>query len=177
VSKRYSGVVALENVNLELHKGEIHGLVGENGSGKSTILRLLMRFWDVTKGQITIGSKDIRDIPLLQLRSDISIMDQETFLFAETIEENIKIGNPNASFEEVVRAAKKASIHDFITRLPSGYQTNIGELGSKLSSGERQRIGLARAFIRNSSIMLLDEPTSNLDTLNEKMILKAVHEE
>lgn len=135
-----------------------------------------MRFWDVNKGDIFIGENSITNIETKNLRKNQTLISQETFLFNETIEDNIKMGNIKASREQVIEAAKKASIHDFIESLPKGYETRVGELGGILSSGEKQRIGLARAFINETHILILDEPTSNLDTLNEGQILEAINE-
>jgi ATP-binding cassette, subfamily C, bacterial len=166
----------LKNVDIKIKQGEKIALVGESGSGKSTFAKLLMRFWYCGEGKISLGDVSLKVMPTRTLRNNEVLMSQETYLFNETIEDNIKVGNRSASREEVMEAAKKASIHHFIMTLPSGYDTKVGELGSRLSSGERQRIGLARAFLSNGDILILDEPTSNLDTLNEKEILKAVKE-
>ena len=135
-----------------------------------------MRFWDVNSGKITIDNKDIKNIPTKAIRRSQTLVSQETYLFNESILDNIKIGKLDATMDEVVEAAKKASIHDFIMSLPNGYDTKAGELGGVLSSGEKQRIGLARAFISNGDVLILDEPTSNLDTLNESHILKSIKE-
>jgi ATP-binding cassette subfamily C protein len=170
-------VKVLKNLNFAIKPGQQVALVGKSGSGKSTVLRLLLRFWDVSEGKITVDERDIRDISLFRLRFGMALMAQDTYLFNETIAANIRIGKPDATDEEIEAAARKAAIHDFITKLPKGYQTNVGELGSRLSGGERQRIGLARAFVKDAPLMLLDEPTSNLDTLNEQIILKAIKEE
>ncbi|AUN02922.1 ATP-binding cassette domain-containing protein [Clostridium botulinum] len=143
---------------------------------KKSVIILLMRFWDVNKGDIFIGENSITNIETKNLRKNQTLISQETFLFNETIEDNIKMGNIKASREQVIEAAKKASIHDFIESLPKGYETRVGELGGILSSGEKQRIGLARAFINETPILILDKPTSNLDTLNEGQILKAINE-
>ncbi|GAA0064565.1 ABC transporter ATP-binding protein [Clostridium sp. CTA-1] len=166
----------LENVRLSINEKEKIAIVGESGTGKSTFVKLLMRFWDVNKGDIFIGENSIKNIETKNLRKNQTLISQETFLFNETIEENIKMGNIKASREQVIESAKKASIHDFIENLPKGYETKVGELGGNLSSGEKQRIGLARAFINEAPILILDEPTSNLDTLNEGQILKAINE-
>ena len=166
----------LSNVSLEIKKGDKVALIGKSGIGKSTFVKLLMRFWDVNKGSIKIDNKDIKDITTKSLRESQTLVSQETYLFDDTIMENIKIGNRNATDEEVVEAAKKASIHNFIETLPQGYNTKVGELGGLLSSGEKQRIGLARAFVNEGDVLILDEPTSNLDTLNEAQILKSIKE-
>lgn len=166
----------LDNISVDINKGDKIALIGESGIGKSTFIKLIMRFWDVNSGRIDIDGKNIKEIPTKSLRSSQRLVSQETYLFNESIEDNIKIGNMNASREEVIEAAKKASIHDFIEKLPNGYDTKAGELGGMLSSGEKQRIGLARAFISSGDVLILDEPTSNLDTLNESEILKSIKE-
>ena len=166
----------LEDVTIDINKGDKIALIGESGIGKSTFVKLIMRFWDVSSGRIEIDNKNIKDIKTKSLRNSQTLVSQETYLFNESIEDNIKIGNINASREEVIEAAKKASIHEFIEKLPNGYDTKAGELGGMLSSGEKQRIGLARAFISNGDVLILDEPTSNLDTLNEAEILKSIKE-
>ncbi len=167
----------LENFNIKLEKGKITGIIGSSGSGKSTMLKLLMRFWDRDSGDITIADSDIKQIKTRHLRNLESYLTQETVLFKATIAENIRVAKLDASDDELVLAAKKASIHDFIMSLPQGYQTEVGELGDTLSGGQRQRIGLARAFLHNAPLLLLDEPTSNLDSLNEAVILKALKED
>ncbi|WP_428817488.1 ABC transporter ATP-binding protein [Clostridium butyricum] len=166
----------LDDISININKGDKIALIGESGIGKSTFIKLIMRFWDVNSGRIDIDGINIKDIPTKSLRSSQTLVSQETYLFNESIEDNIKIGNLNASREEVIEAAKKASIHDFIEKLPKGYDTKAGELGGMLSSGEKQRIGLARAFISNGDVLILDEPTSNLDTLNESEILRSIKE-
>lgn len=166
----------LDNVNLSIKKGDKIAVLGKSGIGKSTLVKLLMRFWDVNSGEVLIGQKNIKNIATKELRRKQTLVSQETFLFNDTIEYNIKIGNANASREEVIKAAKKASIHEFIETLPKGYDTKVEELGGNLSSGEKQRIGLARAILHDAPILILDEPTSNLDTLNEGRILKAINE-
>lgn len=178
VSFSYSGrsEKVFDDLSINIKKGEKVALIGESGIGKSTFIKLMMRFWDADKGEISIGGKDIRNINTKSLRDTESLVSQETYLFNESIMDNIKISNPNATFEDVKEAAKKASIHDFIETLPNGYDTKAGELGDNLSSGEKQRIGLARAFLRDGDILILDEPTSNLDTLNEGIILKSIKE-
>ncbi|MDV4150026.1 ABC transporter ATP-binding protein [Clostridium sp. AL.422] len=165
-----------ENTSLSIKKGEKLALIGESGIGKSTFIKLIMRFWDVNTGNIKLDNIDIKNVNTKSLRSAQRLVSQETYLFNESIRDNIKIGNKNASEEEVIEASKKASIHDFIVTLPKGYDTKVGELGGNLSSGEKQRVGLARAFLKDSEVLILDEPTSNLDALNEGEILKSINE-
>lgn len=167
----------LKNLNLNIKKGEKVAIIGESGSGKSTLLKLIMRFWNVDRGEISIGDKNVKTIPTKTLRKSQTLVSQDTFLFNDTILNNIKMGDKNATYDDVVKAAKKASIHEFIMKLPKGYDTNVGELGGNLSSGEKQRLSIARAFLRDSDILILDEPTSNLDTLNEASILKSINDE
>ena len=166
----------LKNYSIVFPKGKVVGIHGASGSGKSTLLKLLMRFWDVDSGSIQISGKDIRKINTKDLRDMESYVTQETYLFHDSIANNIAIGKPGATREEIIGAAIKASIHDFIMTLPKGYDTEVGELGDTLSGGEKQRIGIARAFLHDAPLMLLDEPTSNLDSLNEGIILKSLHE-
>lgn len=166
----------LKDYSIELPEGKIVGIHGASGSGKSTLLKLLMRFWDVNNGRIRISEKDIRKINTKDLRDMESYVTQETYLFHDSIANNIAVGKPEASREEIMDAAKKASIHDFIMTLPDGYDTEVGELGDTLSGGEKQRIGIARAFLHDTPFLLLDEPTSNLDSLNEGIILKSLKE-
>ena len=166
----------LEDYSIELPKGKVVGIHGASGSGKSTLLKLLMRFWDADQGDIRISGKDIREINTKDLRDMESYVTQETYLFHDSIANNIAVGRPGASREEIIEAAKKASIHKFIMTLPNGYDTEVGELGDTLSGGEKQRIGIARAFLHDAPFMLLDEPTSNLDSLNEGIILKSLKE-
>lgn len=170
----YDQQLILDSLDVEIPKGKIVGIVGKSGSGKSTFLKLLMRFWDTDKGTIRISGEEITDINTSNLRDIQSFVTQDTELFHDTIINNIRIGRLDATEEEVVEACKKASIHDFIMTLPQGYQSQVGELGETLSGGERQRIGLARAFLHDGPMMLLDEPTSNLDSLNEGVILKSI---
>ena len=172
----YGGEDVLKDVSLRVRKDEIVGIVGPSGCGKSTLLKLFMRFWRTGKGQVSISGRSVEEINTDNLRDMESYMTQETQIFQDTIANNIRIGKPDATQEEVEEACKKASIHDFIMTLPEGYETRVGELGSTLSGGERQRIGLARAFLHDSPFMLLDEPTSSLDSLNEAVILKALRE-
>ncbi|MCR5655546.1 MAG: ABC transporter ATP-binding protein/permease [Lachnospiraceae bacterium] len=173
----YDKETILKDVSLEVEKSKILGIVGKSGCGKSTLLKLLMRFWKVDAGKICISDRNVEEINTEDLRNMESYMTQETVLFKDTIANNIRIGKLDATEEEVVAAAKKASIHDFIMTLPAGYETEVGELGDTLSGGEKQRIGLARAFLHDAPFLLLDEPTSNLDSLNEAIILKALKEE
>ena len=165
-----------EGASVHINKGDKIALIGESGVGKSTFIKLMMRFFDTDNGKIKLDNINIKDVETSSLRENQTLVSQETYLFNESIEDNIKIGNKNATREEVIEAAKKASIHEFIETLPNGYETKTGELGSSLSSGEKQRIGLARAFVSSGDVLILDEPTSNLDTLNEGEILKAIKE-
>ena len=167
----------LDGVSLEIPKGKIIGLVGKSGSGKSTLLKLFMRFWDVQGGSIRISGKDVAKINTFDLRDMESLMTQETHLFHDSIKNNLRIAKPDAADGEIEAASRKASVHEFIMSLPGGYDTPVGELGDTLSGGERQRLGLARAFLHDAPFLLLDEPTSNLDSLNEAVILKSLHEE
>ncbi len=168
--------VILDNYSIKLQPGKITGIHGASGSGKSTLLKLLMRFWDVQDGNVSVDGKDVRKIPTKHLRDMESYVTQETHLFHDSIANNIEIAKIGASREEIIEAAKKASIHDFIMTLPKGYDTQVGELGDTLSGGEKQRIGIARAFLHDADMILLDEPTSNLDSLNEGIILKSLKE-
>ena len=168
--------VILDNYSLKLQPGKITGIHGASGSGKSTLLKLLMRFWDVQDGSISVDGTNVRKIPTRHLRDMESYVTQETHLFHDSIANNIEIAKPGASREEIMEAARKASIHDFIMTLPKEYDTEVGELGDTLSGGEKQRIGIARAFLHECPLILLDEPTSNLDSLNEGIILKSLKE-
>ena len=174
VTFAYEDEVILKDYSIDLNPGKIIGIHGASGSGKSTLLKLLMRFWDVNQGTIEVNGSEIRQIPTRTLRDMESYVTQETHLFHDSIANNIAIGRPGASREEIVEAAKKASIHDFIQTLPNGYDTKVGELGDTLSGGEKQRIGIARAFLHDAPFLLMDEPTSNLDSLNEGIILKSI---
>ena len=174
VNFAYGEEQILSDVSLSVKKGEILGIHGRSGSGKSTLLKLLMRFYDPKSGSIKINGETLPNINTRSLRDNMAYITQQTYIFNETIEENIRLARRDAMLEEIMEAAKKASIHDFILSLPQGYQTKMTELGGNLSDGEKQRIGIARAFLHNAPIILLDEPTSNLDSLNEAMILKSL---
>ncbi|WP_462273751.1 ABC transporter ATP-binding protein [Filifactor alocis] len=176
VSFKYQEEWILKNLNLDIEKNKIHAIVGNSGSGKSTLIKLFMRFWDVSEGQVRFSNQPVGEINTNSLRRNQSYMTQETFLFQDTIANNIAIAKPDARREELIEAAKKASVHEFILSLPKGYDTEVKELGDSLSGGEKQRIGLARAFLHDAPIMFLDEPTSNLDSLNEGVILKSLRD-
>jgi ATP-binding cassette subfamily C protein len=176
VTFSYDNEVILNDYSIELQSGKITGIHGASGSGKSTLLKLLMRFWNVNQGNIEVSGENVNKIPTKNLREMESYVTQETHLFHDSIANNIAIGKMNATREEIMEAAKKASIHDFIMTLPNGYDTEVGELGDTLSGGEKQRIGIARAFLHDAPFILLDEPTSNLDSLNEGIILKSLKE-
>ena len=176
VTFAYENETILDHYSLKLQSGKITGIHGASGSGKSTLLKLLMRFWEVQDGSVSVDSADVRKIPTKHLRDMESYVTQETHLFHDSIANNIEIAKPGATREEIMEAAKKASIHDFIMTLPKGYDTEVGELGDTLSGGEKQRIGIARAFLHKCPLLLLDEPTSNLDSLNEGIILKSLKE-
>ena len=166
----------MENLSFDIDEKTMTALVGESGSGKTTITNLLLRFYDVQQGKITLGGVDIRDIPYDELLDRISIVMQNVQLFDNTIEENIRVGKKGATKEEIIKAAKKARIHDFIMSLPKGYETDIGENGGILSGGQRQRISIARAFLKDAPILILDEMTSNVDPVNESLIQDAITE-
>lgn len=176
VTFSYDDETILDDYSLKLEPGTITGIHGVSGSGKSTILKLLMRFWDVNQGSITVNEEEIKQIPTKHLRNMESYVTQETHLFHDSIANNIAIAKKDATREEIMEAAKKASIHDFIMALPKGYDAEVGELGDTLSGGEKQRIGIARAFLHDAPMILMDEPTSNLDSLNEGIILKSLKE-
>lgn len=172
----YEDEEILRDVSLEFPKGKVVGIHGASGCGKSTLLKLLMRFWDLQKGTIRISDRDAKEVNTENLRNMESYVTQETYLFHDSIANNIAVGKVDATREEIMEAAKRASIHDFIMTLPKGYDTKVGELGDNLSGGEKQRIGLARAFLHDAPFVLLDEPTSNLDALNEGIILKSLQD-
>lgn len=167
----------LKDFSASFAENKIHGILGKSGCGKSTLLKLLMRFYETDKGSISYGANNVNEINTVSLRSNISYVTQETFLFTDTIENNIKVAKADATREEVIEAAKKASIHDFIMSTPDGYDTKLAELGDSVSGGEKQRIGIARAFLHDSKMIFLDEPTSNIDSLNEGMILRSLEQE
>lgn len=167
----------LRDICMNAKKGEIIGIVGQSGCGKSTFLKLLLRFWQKSEGQICYNGIDIDEIETESLLDNVTMVSQVTYLFDETIEDNLRIAKPDATMEEIENACRLASVHDFILTLPDGYQTRVGALGDHLSAGEKQRIGLARAFLRGSELILLDEPTSNVDSINEGIILKALKEQ
>lgn len=177
VSFSYGNEEILHEVSLEIPKNKIIGIQGKSGSGKSTLLKLFMRFWQAREGEIEISGHSVNEVNTTNLRDMESFMTQETHLFHDSIASNLRIAKPEASMEELENACRKASVHDFIMSLPKGYETPVGELGDTLSGGERQRLGLARAFLHDAPFMLLDEPTSNLDSLNEAVILKSLHKE
>lgn len=177
VSFAYGDEQILTDISVKIPKGSIVGINGRSGSGKSTLLKLMMRFWQVQKGEIRISGRSVDHINTSDLRRMQSFVTQDTHLFHDSIAENLRIAKPDATQEELEAACRKASVHDFIMQLPHGYETPVAELGDSLSGGEKQRIGLARAFLHDADLMLLDEPTSNLDSLNEAVILKSLKEE
>lgn len=177
VNFTYGNEMILQELSMDFPQNQIIGVSGRSGSGKSTLLKLLMRFWNVTSGQICIFETEINHVNTQNLRQMESYMTQEAQLFQDTIANNVRIGKLNATQEEIKTACKKAAIHEWILTLPQGYDTQVGELGEILSGGERQRIGLARAFLHDAPLMLLDEPTSNLNSLNEAVILRSLKEE
>ena len=173
----YDEEVILDDFSMVIPENQIVGIHGRSGSGKSTLLKLFMRFWQVQQGAIEISGRNVDEINTSNLREMESFVTQETHLFHDSIRNNLRIAKLDATEEEIIAACKKASVHEFIMSLPKGYDTEVGELGDTLSGGERQRLGLARAFLHDAPFMLLDEPTSNLDSLNEAVILKSLHEE
>ena len=177
VTFAYGDERILDDFSVTIPGNKIIGINGRSGSGKSTLLKLFMRFWQVQQGSVQISERNVDEINTTNLRNMESFVTQETHLFHDSIRNNLRIAKQNATEEEIIAACKKASVHDFIMSLPKGYDTEVGELGDTLSGGERQRLGLARAFLHDAPFMLLDEPTSNLDSLNEAVILKSLHEE
>ena len=164
----------LRGLSLTARRGEIVGLIGPSGCGKSTLLKLLLRFWEKGGGQILYNGVDVDQCSTKSLLDNATLVSQSTYLFDQTVEENLRLAKPSATQQELEEACRKASIHDFILTLPHGYQTRVGALGDRLSAGERQRLGLARAFLHDGPLLLLDEPTSNVDSLNESIILQAI---
>ncbi|MGN0814005.1 MAG: amino acid ABC transporter ATP-binding/permease protein [Candidatus Coproplasma sp.] len=178
LSFSYDGQIkVLKDVKMHAEKGEIIGIVGESGCGKSTFLKLLLRFWQKDSGRIAYNGVDIDNVNSDNLLDNVTMVSQSTYLFNESIEDNLKIAKPDATQEELENACRLASVHDFIMSLPEGYKTQVGAMGDNLSAGEKQRIGLARAFLKGSELILLDEPTSNVDSINEGIILKALKEQ
>ena len=177
VTFAYGEEAILDHVSVEIPQGSVVGIVGKSGSGKSTLLKLFMRFWEVRQGRVAVSDRDVGRINTTDLRNMESFVTQETHLFRDSVRENLRIAKLDATEEELVNACKKASVHEFIQSLPQGYDTPVGELGATLSGGERQRLGLARAFLHQGDFLLLDEPTSNLDSLNEGVILRSLGEE
>ena len=177
VTFSYGDEIILDNFSVVIPENKIIGINGRSGSGKSTLLKLFMRFWQVQQGEVKLSGRNVDDINTSNLRDMESFVTQETHLFHDSIRNNLRIAKLDATDEEIIAACKKASVHDFIMSLPKGYDTEVGELGDTLSGGERQRLGLARAFLHDAPFMLLDEPTSNLDSLNEAVILKSLHAE
>ena len=178
LSFSYDGhIEVLKDMKMHAEKGEIVGIVGESGCGKSTFLKLMLRFWERNDGEINYNDIDIDKINTNSLLKNVTMVSQSTYLFEETIEDNLRIAKSDATQEEIENACKMASVHDFIMTLPDGYKTQVGTLGDNFSAGEKQRIGLARAFLRGSELILLDEPTSNVDSINEGIILKALKEQ
>ena len=176
VTFAYDNETILNDFSIDIQEGKVTGIIGRSGSGKSTLLKLLMRFWKVQEGTVAVSGRSVEEINTENLRQMESFVTQQTHLFHDSIRNNLRIAKQNATDEELIAACKKASVHDFIMGLPKGYDTEVGELGDTLSGGERQRLGLARAFLHDAPFLLLDEPTSNLDSLNEAVILKALHE-
>jgi subfamily B ATP-binding cassette protein MsbA len=174
VSFRYDHEPVLRDVDLEIRRGDVVALVGRSGAGKSTLADLIPRFYDVTAGRITIDGRDVRDVTLASLRAQIAVVTQTTFLFNDTVRNNIAYGNTGTSIADVERAAHAANAHEFVERLPRGYDTVIGELGLRLSGGQRQRVAIARALLKNAPILILDEATSALDSESERLVQEAV---
>jgi ATP-binding cassette subfamily C protein len=177
VTFAYQQETILQDISIAVPKGSVVGIVGRSGSGKSTLLKLLMRFWSAQEGVVSLSGRSVDNINTTNLRDMESFVTQETYLFHDSIKNNLRIAKLDATDEELEAACKKASVHDFIMTLPQGYDTPVGELGDTLSGGERQRLGLARAFLHDAPFLLLDEPTSNLDSLNEGVILRSLREE
>lgn len=177
VRKSFGSLEVLKGISLTVGEGEAVSVIGPSGSGKSTLLRLLMRFWDADGGAVRVSGRDVREVNTGDLRRMEGFVTQETHLFRDSIASNLRIGKRDATQAELEAACQKASVHEFILSLPKGYDTPVGELGDTLSGGERQRLGLARAFLHDAPFLLLDEPTSNLDSLNEGVILRSLQSE
>ncbi|MDT3993693.1 ATP-binding cassette domain-containing protein, partial [Mammaliicoccus fleurettii] len=176
INFKYDDTHVLNNFNLSLPKGQFVALVGPSGSGKSTIANLLPRFYDVDSGQILLNGLDIRDINLNYLRNAIGLVQQDVFIFSTSAYENIKYGNPDASMEDIIQASKLANAHEFISDLPDGYHTLLGEKGAKLSGGQKQRISIARMFLKNPEIVIFDEATSALDNFSEQLVQQSLEQ-
>ena len=177
VTFSYGGQTILSDLSLTVPENQVIGITGRSGAGKSTLLKLLMRFWDADSGQVRVSGRPVQEVNTADLRAMESFVEQDTHLFHDSIENNIRLAKLDATHDEVVQVCKKASLQQFILSLPQGYDTPVGELGDTLSGGEKQRIGLARAFLHGAPLLLLDEPTSNLDSLNEAVILRSLHAE
>ena len=176
LSKSFDRTEVLKDITFSLEKGQVLSIIGSSGSGKTTICSLLPRFYDVTGGVITIDGQDVRKLTLESLRSQIGLVQQDVYLFCGSIRENIAYGKPGASMEEIIDAAKKANIHEFIMSLPDGYDSFVGERGTRLSGGQKQRISIARVFLKNPPILILDEATSALDNESERWIQQSLEE-
>lgn len=176
ISFSYGQQEVIRDVSLTLPQGKSYAIVGPSGSGKTTLCHLISRFWDVNKGEVLLGGINVRDYTCDSLLKNFSIVFQQVYLFEDTIENNIRFGRPSASMEELISAAKKACCHDFITALPQGYQTLVGEGGANLSGGEKQRISIARAILKDAPIIILDEATASVDPENEQELQKALEE-
>ena len=176
VTFSYDTVPVLRNISFSIPQGSTTAIIGPSGSGKTTICNLIARFYDVDSGEVTVGGENVRNMTCDSLLRNISMVFQKVYLFHDTVENNIRFGNPNATQEEIIEAAKKAQCHDFITALPDGYETVIGEGGSTLSGGEKQRISIARAILKNANIVILDEATASIDPENEHLIQQAISE-
>ena len=176
VTFSYDTVPVLRNISFSIPQGSTTAIIGPSGSGKTTICNLIARFYDVDSGEVTVGGEDVRNMTCDSLLRNISMVFQKVYLFHDTVENNIRFGNPNATQEEIIEAAKKAQCHDFITALPDGYETVIGEGGSTMSGGEKRRISIARAILKNANIVILDEATASIDPENEHLIQQAISE-
>lgn len=176
VTFSYDTVPVLRNISFSIPQGSTTAIIGPSGSGKTTICNLIARFYDVDSGEVTVGGENVRNMTCDSLLRNISMVFQKVYLFHDTVENNIRFGNPNATQEEIIEAAKKAQCHDFITALPDGYETVIGEGGSTMSGGEKQRISIARAILKNANIVILDEATASIDPENEHLIQQAISE-